>query len=108
MQAGSIGPRRVRLTSLEPILKRTRLLKSDESTSELDERKIVGSFSFPANEKSAEPIMPGVRALHDPAPRPPFDAAEERRFSPTTNMWSDAAHADLDLRIEIVVPLVQA
>ena len=42
------------------------MLKSDDTTDEMQERQIVVGLLFPADEDAAKAVHPRVRALNDP------------------------------------------
>ena len=64
--------------------------------------------AFPANEQTAEAVVPGVRALHHPPAGLALHAAEQRLLAAASDVRRDPAGADGRLRVFVVVPLVQA
>lgn len=63
---------------------------------------------FPADEQTAESVVPGVGALHDPAPRLTADLADKRRLASTPNVRSNSAEADRGSYVRVVVTFVEA
>lgn len=63
--------------------------------------------SLPAHEETAEAVVPGVRSLHDPTPRLAADHADQRLFTASSNMRTDAPQADCRSDVRVVVALVE-
>lgn len=93
---------------LEPILEPRSLLKGNQRATKLHERQIVVAFALPSDEQTAEAVVPGVGALHDPASWFAIDTAHQRRLSATADVRSDSASTHRGLRVGIIVALVQA
>ncbi len=83
-------------------------MKGDQSAREGDESTVAFGSPLPADPKSAEVVVPGVRSFDDPPPSSPIVAADERLLASTPDVRPDAAFASFDFRIGIVVALVEA
>lgn len=63
---------------------------------------------LPADEQTAEPVVPGVRSLDDPAPWLALDAAEQRLLATAPDVRCDPTRANGRLGVFVVVPFVEA
>ncbi len=63
---------------------------------------------FPANEQTAEAVVPGVGALDHPAAGPALDAAEQGLLAAAPDVRRDPASPDGCLGVLVVVPFVEA
>src|SRR5262249_24142018 len=73
---------------------------------EMEQSQIVGTSPLPANEQRAKPVVPSVRALHDPRPRSSTPATSWLLAS-STDMRTDAACSNLAVDVVEVVALVE-
>ena len=85
-----------------------RLPESDEGTGQVKEGEVVAADALPANEQSAEAVVPGVGALHHPAARLALHAAEQRLLAAAPDVRRDPASPNGSLRVGVVVALVEA
>jgi hypothetical protein len=74
----------------------------------MHEREVVGGLALVANEQTSEAIVPAVGSFDHPAARFAANAAHERRFSSTSNVWDHATIADLALGVRVVEAFVEA
>ena len=63
---------------------------------------------LPANQQSAEAVVPGVRAFHHPASGLALHAAQQGLFAAPPDVGRDPANTDGRFRVPVVVTLVQA
>ena len=80
---------------------------SDESASHVNEGQVVSADGFPADAKSAEVVVPAIRAFDDPATRATANAAEQRRLATTTDVRTDSPSTNFALGVGVVVALVE-
>ena len=80
----------------------------DQTACQLNQRQVVHSFSFPADEYAAEPVVPGVGALYDPATGPASNTAQERLLAASADVRTDSTDPNSELGVSIVVALVEA
>lgn len=80
----------------------------NERGREGDERAVVAGFHFPANQQTAEAIVPAVRALDHPSLRLALGSPNERRFPFLANVWRDPACPHGGITVAKRVALVQA
>lgn len=69
---------------------------------------MVLAFDLPADLQCSEVVVPAVRPLDHPTPRPPLHAADERLLAATTNVRGDASTTNCLLGIPIVESLIEA
>ena len=74
----------------------------------MNEREVVGGLALVTDEQGAESVVPAVGSFDDPAAGCSANAAHERRFSSTSNVWDHAAITNLALGVRVVEALVQA
>lgn len=67
----------------------------------------MGTLSFPAHEQSAKSVVPGVRALDDPAARLSEDLSDERLFASSPNVRLNSTQAKCRHNVRVVVALVE-
>lgn len=84
------------------------LSEGDEGAGQVEEAVVVGANPLPAHEQTAEAVVPGVGALHDPASRLPLNAAQEWLLPAPADVRGDPAGPDGRLGVLVVVPLVEA
>lgn len=68
----------------------------------------MSTSPFPPDEKTTESVVPGVRALDDPASRFAAYLAEERLLAPTSDVWSNPSKPHRGSNVRVVVSLVEA
>jgi hypothetical protein len=67
----------------------------------------VGAASFPTYEEAAEAVVPGVRALDDPATWLAAYGTDQRRLTASTKVRTNSAQPERGQNVGIVVPLVE-
>jgi len=75
---------------------------------QIHESAIVERLPLPTDTQRAEVVVPAVGSLDDPAARSPSDAADERLFTPPTNVRGDSSLSRFALGIGVVVSFVEA
>ena len=68
----------------------------------------MGAVPFPSHEQTAEAVVPGVGALHDPATWLAADFADERWLAASSDVRSDPTQAKGGRDVRVVVALVEA
>ena len=58
----------IKWSMIKRLLKKQHLSKDELSASEMEESQVVARFLFPAHEKTARTVEPGMRSLHHPSP----------------------------------------
>jgi len=74
----------------------------------MEEGKVVRAGPFPANQQSAEAIVPGVGALDDPATRPTPYPAQQGLLAAAADVRRDPARSNGGLGVLEVIALVEA
>ena len=84
------------------------LLKRDESAGELEHGEVVLRDSLPTDQKAAEPVVPTVRPLDDPATWLAANTSDERLLASTTDVRDDPSNSHRGFAVGVVVAFVQA
>ncbi len=74
----------------------------------MNKSEIVTTVALPADEQSAEPVVPRVGSFDDPTTWFAFDASEQRMLSTPSDVGFDLTNSNFGLGIRVVVPFVQA
>jgi hypothetical protein len=80
----------------------------DQGAGDLNEREIVVGNSLPADEQSAELVVPGVGPFNHPSAGLAADAPNHPPFTPSADVRHDSTPSNLVLAVGVVVALVQA
>jgi hypothetical protein len=83
------------------------LPEGDKGAGQVKKGEVVSSDSLPANEQSAEAVVPGVGALHHPTARLALHAAEQRFLAAAPDVRRDPASSNGSLCVGVVVAFVE-
>jgi len=72
------------------------------------ERQVVSGFELPPDEQRPKPIMPTVRALHDPASRLAVHSPEQRRLALLADVRRDPPRSHRRVAIAEGIAFVEA